>query len=93
MSHFNFYHTSTSNGKHFYKVFSRKIDDPLIVFNGDGTVSWKDHIEYSKVTGGVVEKHKIVEWTYNLTKEVCDSEKTSLTDKFISAGYEFEPSR
>ena len=92
MSHFNFYYTTTSNGKKFHKVYSRKIDDPAINFNGDGTVSWKDHIENSKLTGGVVQKYKIVEWTYNQSKEECDSEKESLNEKFKYAGSDKIPS-
>ena len=92
MSHFNFQRTDTSNGQKFFKVHSRKVDDVRIIFNGDGTVSWKDHIEHAQLFGGTVPKYNVIPQTYNQSKEDCDAEASHITEQFFKFGWQELPS-
>ena len=91
MSHCNFVDSETSNGIKYISVYSRLVSDPLLVFNGDGTVSWKDHVEHGKLTGISAKRYRLVEYTYCQSKEVCDLEKSDLYDKYFRAGYVKRP--
>ena len=91
MSHCNFVDTEVSNGVKYVSVYSRLISDPLLVFNGDGTVSWKDHCDHAKLTGLLPKRYRIVEYTYDMSKEICDAEKSDLYEKHFRAGYVKRP--
>ena len=89
-SHIVFFSTRVEDGTNYARVYARSKDDVRLVFNGDGTISWRDATELSKVSGIPAPRMKIYEPGCSVTKDRADLLKSRLQSDFRDSDWVIE---